>query len=103
MVPSSPGAAAHRAAMRSHAEELLGSLRCPESRLQALRRVKSAIIGNRRVKLGFVQLGAVELISELLRTPGLEGAVLVQAAAAVGSFAAADCDGARAVFAPRTP
>ena len=57
-----------------------------DARLKAVRDIKNVIIGNKQKKQVFVSLGAVPRVVELLsRDAG--GPLLVQCAAAVGSFA----------------
>ncbi|KAI3433416.1 hypothetical protein D9Q98_003231 [Chlorella vulgaris] len=58
------------------------------SRLQALRCIKNCVIGNRRQKQHYIHLDAVKLLVAVLASPTADAAQLVQAAAAVGSFAA---------------
>lgn len=48
------------------------------------------MIGNKRQKLQYIQLGAVQLVVGVLASPAADAAQLVQAAAALGSFAAND-------------
>ncbi|CAN1856719.1 Armadillo repeat-containing protein 8 [Linum perenne] len=89
----------------------------PDVKLKALREVKNQIIGNKTKKLNFVKLGAVPLVASILSAaisegdgfqsaprasvPGMLGYssnVVVQSAAALGSFACGFDDGARAVL-----
>ncbi|CAN0891870.1 Armadillo repeat-containing protein 8 [Linum grandiflorum] len=89
----------------------------PDIKLKALREVKNQIIGNKTKKLNFLKLGAVPLVTSILsaeisdaegfrsapRTsvPGMLGYssnVVVQSAAALGSFACGFDDGAQAVL-----
>jgi hypothetical protein len=65
--------------------------------LQALRGIKNCVIGNKRQKLQYIQLGAVQLVVAVLASPTADAAQLVQAAAALGSFAANE-DGLKAVL-----
>jgi hypothetical protein len=61
------------------------------TRLQALRGIKNCVIGNKRQKLRYIQLGAVPLLVGVLAAPDTgsgDASQLVQAAAALGSFAA---------------
>lgn len=80
-----------------------------EALLKALREVKNQIIGNKTKKLLYLQLGAVPKIVSVLSAAvsaaaslggaGREDArVIVQAAAAIGSFACGVEDGVRAVL-----
>ena len=55
---------------------------------QALRGIKNCVIGHRRQKLQYIQLGAVQLLVAALQSG--DAAQLVQAAAALGSFAASE-------------
>ncbi|GBG92583.1 hypothetical protein CBR_g56096 [Chara braunii] len=56
------------------------------ARLRALREVKNQIIGNKTKKLSYIKLGAVRRVVEIL-AKDTETPLLVQSAAAVGSFA----------------
>jgi hypothetical protein len=56
--------------------------------VQALRCIKNCVIGNRRQKQYYIHLDAVKLLVAVLASPTADAAQLVQAAAAVGSFAA---------------
>ena len=80
-----------RCRRRRRARSCAYALPCP-TRLQALRGIKNCVIGNKRQKLRYIQLGAVPLLVEVLAAPGAGAATdasqLVQAAAALGSFAA---------------
>jgi hypothetical protein len=62
------------------------------TRLQALRGIKNCVIGNKRQKLRYIQLGAVPLLVGVLAAAdaGTDASQLVQAAAALGSFAASE-------------
>ncbi|KAJ3675260.1 hypothetical protein LUZ60_004302 [Juncus effusus] len=68
------------------------------SLLVSLREIKNQIIGNRTKKLVYLRLQAVPRIVALLTFPALSPAVIVQAAAAVGSFACGVEEGVRAVL-----
>lgn len=57
-----------------------------DARLKAVRDIKNVIIGNKQKKQVFVSLGAVPRVVELLSCD-TGGPLLVQCAAAVGSFA----------------
>ena len=57
-----------------------------DARLKAVRDIKNVIIGNKQKKQVFVSLGAVPRVVELLSCDA-GGPLLVQCAAAVGSFA----------------
>ena len=76
--------------------ENLSSLDTSE-RLKALRDVKNQIIGNRTKKLSYIKLGAVPRVVEILTTD-TETPLLVQSAAAVGSFACGSEAGVKAVL-----
>ena len=85
--------------MRTRTEELVHRLRDGEgeARLEALRAIKNAVIGNYRQKQAFVKAGTPQLITNILSEAAeADVGVLIQAAAAVGSFAATE-DGLRAV------
>ncbi|XP_064982118.1 uncharacterized protein LOC135623269 isoform X2 [Musa acuminata AAA Group] len=82
-----------------------------EALLKALREVKNQIIGNKTKKLLYLHLGAVPKIVSVLAAAaaspssdsggisrGGDAAVIVQAAAAIGSFACGVEDGVRAVL-----
>ncbi|XP_020104489.1 armadillo repeat-containing protein 8 [Ananas comosus] len=61
--------------------------------VRAIREVKNQIIGNKTKKLLYLELGAVPKIAAALVSPAASAALLVQAAAAVGSFACGVEDG----------
>ena len=72
----------------------------PDSQLQAVRDIKNGIIGNRRKKTAFSSAGAVPRLVEILRgAPGAvpptvpQSEVVVQAIAALGSFAFGSVEG----------
>lgn len=67
------------------------------ARLKALRDVKNQIIGNKTKKLSYIKLGAVPRVVEIL-TSDTETPLLVQSAAAVGSFACGNEAGVKAVI-----
>ncbi|EFN59484.1 hypothetical protein CHLNCDRAFT_138098 [Chlorella variabilis] len=73
-------------------QQLVEGLHSSDSatRLQSLRGIKNCVIGNKRQKLQYIQLGAVQLVVGVLASPAADAAQLVQAAAALGSFAAND-------------
>ncbi|OMO81686.1 Armadillo [Corchorus capsularis] len=81
----------------------------PEVKLRALREVKNQIIGNRTKKLSFLKLGAVPAVAGILAdsADGVVGKnncnndinnILVQSAAALGSFACGFDAGVQAVL-----
>ncbi|PSC76204.1 armadillo repeat-containing 8-like isoform B [Micractinium conductrix] len=76
----------------SRAAELVAGLHSEdgEIRLQALRGIKNCVIGNKRQKLQYIQLGAVPPVVGVLASPAAAAPALVQAAAALGSFAASE-------------
>ncbi|KAF3338053.1 armadillo repeat-containing protein 8 isoform X1 [Carex littledalei] len=76
----------------------LSSGEAGESLLTALREIKNQIIGNRTKKLVYLRLHAVPRIVALLSAPSSPPPVIVQAAAAVGSFACGVEEGVRAVL-----
>nr|CAB3492111.1 unnamed protein product [Digitaria exilis] len=76
-----------------------GGAEAEHERVRALREIKNQIIGNRTKKLLYLRLGAVPAVVAALAEAGASPAALVQAAAAVGSFACGVDDGARAVLA----
>ncbi|KAL3702075.1 hypothetical protein R1sor_020097 [Riccia sorocarpa] len=80
-------------------EELVESLSSLDNtaRLKALRDVKNQIIGNKTKKLSYIKLGAVPRVVEILASD-TEVPLLVQSAAAVGSFACGIEAGVRAVL-----
>lgn len=69
-------------------EELVENLSSVDAgaKLKALRDVKNQIIGNKTKKLSYIKLGAVPRVVEILASES-EAPLLVQSAAAVGSFA----------------
>ncbi|BBM98556.1 armadillo repeat-containing protein 8 [Marchantia polymorpha subsp. ruderalis] len=80
-------------------EELVESLSSLDNtaRLKALRDVKNQIIGNKTKKLSYIKLGAVPRVVEILASD-TEVPLLVQSAAAVGSFACGIEAGVKAVL-----
>ena len=70
------------------ARSLLSALSLALPWVQALRGIKNCVIGNKRQKQQYIQLGAVQLLVAVLGSPASDAALLVQAAAALGSFAA---------------
>lgn len=70
---------------------LLSAL-CPRTAApsQALRGIKNCVIGNKRQKLQYIQLGAVQLLVGVLASPAADPPALVQAATALGSFVASE-------------
>ncbi|CAM8889219.1 unnamed protein product [Rhodiola kirilowii] len=70
-------------------------------KLQALREVKNQIIGNRTKKLSFLKVGAVPAVVSALASAledGSDLSLIVQSAAAVGSFACGFDAGVKAVL-----
>lgn len=97
----------------SRPEDLIGRLNSTqtsyEAKLKALRDLKNQIIGNRTKKLAFLKLGAVPsvvaILSSSVAASAAQGgdrefheAVLIQAAAAIGSFACGLDAGVKAVL-----
>lgn len=80
-------------------EELVESLSSLDNsaRLKALRDVKNQIIGNKTKKLSYIKLGAVPRVVEILSSD-TDIPLLVQSAAAVGSFACGIEAGVQAVL-----
>lgn len=80
-------------------EDLVESLSSLDNtaRLKALRDVKNQIIGNKTKKLSYIKLGAVPRVVEILACE-TEIPLLVQSAAAVGSFACGIDAGVKAVL-----
>ena len=80
-------------------EDLVESLSSLDNtaRLKALRDVKNQIIGNKTKKLSYIKLGAVPRVVEILACE-TEIPLLVQSAAAVGSFACGTDVGVKAVL-----
>lgn len=65
-----------------------------DAKLTALRSLKNMVIGDKRKKLSFVRLGAVQLLAEILGSDS-DPALLIQAAATVRRRAgAAPCPAA---------
>ncbi|CBI16370.3 hypothetical protein VitviT2T_007897 [Vitis vinifera] len=84
-------------------EDLLTRLRSAnadaDAKLKALREVKNQIIGNRTKKLSYIKLGAVPaVVSVIAATADDCSSVLVQSAAAIGSFACGFEAGVQAVL-----
>ncbi|CAL5433935.1 unnamed protein product [Camellia sinensis] len=99
-MPASSAPPAHRP------EDLIAFLSsaADDSKLKALRDLKNQIIGNRTKKLSFIKLGAVPIVVSILSSSADEAAVdpstslLVQSAAAIGSFACGLDAGVKAVL-----
>jgi hypothetical protein len=87
------------ASWASRPEDLVESLSSLDNtaRLKAIRDVKNQIIGNKTKKLSYIKLGAVPRVVEILAND-TEVPLLVQSAAAVGSFACGTDAGVRAVL-----
>lgn len=87
------------ASWASRPEDLVESLSSLDNtaRLKAIRDVKNQIIGNKTKKLSYIKLGAVPRVVEILASD-TEVSLLVQSAAAVGSFACGSDAGVRAVL-----
>ena len=81
-------------------QEVVDRLRSTDrtTRLKAVRDIKNQIIGNKNKKLSYIKLEAVPRVVELLQESA-DAHLLVQSAAAVGSFAYGLEDGFRAVLA----
>ncbi|CAL0301725.1 unnamed protein product [Lupinus luteus] len=69
-----------------------------EIKLKAIREVKNQIIGNRTKKLSYINLGAVPSVSAALSDSDSAPNLIVQAAAALGSFACGVDAGVSAVL-----
>lgn len=91
----------------SRTEDLIGRLSSasPEIQLKALREVKNQIIGNRTKKLSFLKLGAVPAVVSVLSSVASAQAggeildsLVIQSAAAIGSFACGFDAGVKAVL-----
>ncbi|XP_070018529.1 uncharacterized protein [Nicotiana sylvestris] len=97
----------------SRREDLIGKLSSSstDTKLKALRDLKNQIIGNRTKKLCFLKLGAVPLITTILSSAAgtagsacagdiveLNDSLIIQSAAAIGSFACGFDDGVKAVL-----
>lgn len=100
-MPASSASSAHRP------EDLISRLSSAavdgEAKLKALRELKNQIIGNRTKKLLYIKLGAVPSVVSILSSAAADGdasstSVLVQSAAAVGSFACGFEAGVKAVL-----
>lgn len=96
-MPATAAAAPPRNAPEQLAARL-SSGEAGESLLTTLREIKNQIIGNRTKKLVYLRLHAVPRIVALLSAPSSPPPVIVQAAAAVGSFACGVEEGVRAVL-----
>ncbi|XP_068638885.1 uncharacterized protein [Aristolochia californica] len=70
-------------------EELIDRLASVDSgvRLKALRELKNQVIGNRTKKLSYIKLGAVARVAAIVGDDDSDASLLVQSAAALGSFA----------------
>ncbi|XP_068643588.1 uncharacterized protein [Aristolochia californica] len=70
-------------------EELIERLASVDSgvRLKALRELKNQIIGNRTKKLSYIKLGAVPRVAAIVGDDDSDAFLLIQSAAALGSFA----------------
>ena len=81
-------------------QEVVDRLRSTDrsTRLKAVREIKNQIIGNKNKKLSYIKLEAVPRVVELLQESA-DAHLIVQSAAAVGSFAYGLEDGFRAVLA----
>ncbi|TMW92868.1 hypothetical protein EJD97_012466 [Solanum chilense] len=101
----------------SRREDLIGQLSSSstEAKLKALRDLKNQIIGNRTKKLCFLKLGAVPSVTSILSSSSataaaaaaavcsgndveLNDSLIIQSAAAIGSFACGFDDGVKAVL-----
>lgn len=102
----------------SRREDLIGRLSSSstEAKLKALRDLKNQIIGNRTKKLCFLKLGAVPSVTSILSSSSataaaaaagsvysgndveLNDSLIIQSAAAIGSFACGFDDGVKAVL-----
>ena len=83
-------------------QEVVDKLRSPDrtTRLKAVREIKNQIIGNKNKKLSYIKLEAVPRIVELLSLQQSDDySLLIQSAAAVGSFAYNLEDGVQAIVA----
>ncbi|KAA8528086.1 hypothetical protein F0562_035045 [Nyssa sinensis] len=88
-------------------EDLIGRLSSAtdgEAKLKALRELKNQIIGNRTKKFSYIKLGAVPSVVSILSSAvsgygdGYSNSLLVQSAAAIGSFACGVDAGVKAVL-----
>ena len=99
--PASPSASASSSHRRASSDLMvrIGSADS-EIKLRALRELKNQIIGNRTKKLFFLKLGAVPAVSCALAEAQAQAQadLLVQSAAALGSFACGFDAGVRAVL-----
>ena len=60
----------------------------PSIILQSVREIKNSIIGNKTKKKLFIQLGAISRLVDILDSDlGIDDQILIQTAAAIGSFA----------------
>ncbi|MED6219909.1 hypothetical protein PIB30_040189 [Stylosanthes scabra] len=69
-----------------------------EVKLKAVREVKNQIIGNRTKKLSYIKLGAVPAVTAAIADADSDDVLIVQSAAALGSFACGVDAGVRAVL-----
>ncbi|XP_043692489.1 armadillo repeat-containing protein 8-like [Telopea speciosissima] len=82
-------------------EDLIERLKSSEgeAKLKALKEVKNQIIGNRTKKLSYIKLGAVPIVVGILADAAeSDVSLLVQSAAAIGSFACGVDAGVKAVL-----
>eukprot|EP01135_Chromosphaera_perkinsii_P005385 Nk52_evm66s343 gene=Nk52_evmTU66s343 len=75
-------------AMPCKAEEVVENLTSLDEqiRLDSVRKIKNAVIGNKTKKISYMQLGAIPKLIEILQGDD-QADMLIQAAAALGSFA----------------
>ncbi|XP_076935395.1 uncharacterized protein LOC143602027 isoform X2 [Bidens hawaiensis] len=70
-----------------------------DSKLNVLRELKNQIIGNRTKKVSYIKLGAVPFVVSILSSAsGSADSILIQCAAAIGSFACGVDSGVNAVL-----
>ncbi|CAN4119880.1 unnamed protein product [Withania somnifera] len=115
-MPASASSAPPPPPTHSRHEDLIGRLSSSsiEAKLKALRDLKNQIIGNRTKKLCFLKLGAVPCITSILSAAAsaspaggsacagddaeLNDSLIIQSAAAIGSFACGFDDGVKALL-----
>jgi armadillo repeat-containing protein 8 len=85
--------------MKERSQQIIEHLRIGnnELRLAALRSLKNSVIGNKKQKLAYVELGAVQILVDILADPQTDAAVIIQSATTLGSLAATP-EGALAVI-----
>ncbi|KAF6158591.1 hypothetical protein GIB67_040105 [Kingdonia uniflora] len=84
----------------SQSQDLISKLTStdPQLKLKALRAIKNQIIGNKTKKLSYINLGIVPPIVQILGSSSSDSSLIVNSAAAIGSFACGVDVGVKAVL-----